>query len=190
MTVLDSLDFETCFDALRRSSLPFSPSEAHAIAVGMISANVPDRDAVWVADLYADLDDNDALAAEARAQLDSLYLAAQEQMDDADFGLQLFMPEGLVEGFNVAMGLRDWAQGYLYGFGLAGKGCAERLSDEGKEALRDFYEISKLDAELGDLAEEDQQAQSEVEEYMRVAAMLIFEDVRSQTPPAEAHELH
>lgn len=175
---------------MRRSNIPFSPSEAHGIAIGMISANVPDRDAVWVTDLYADLDDNDALAAEARAQLDSLYLAAQEEIADAEFAMTLFLPEGLVEGYNVTMGLRDWTQGFLYGFGLAGKESAERLSDEGKEALRDFYEISKLDAELGDLAEEDQQAQSEVEEYVRVAAILIFEDVRSQTPPAEAHDLH
>ena len=190
MSLIDTLDFKDCFDALRRSHLPFTPSEAHAIAVGMISGNVSDRDAVWVTDLYADLDENDALATEARTQLDTLYLAAQEQMADDEFGLQLLMPDGLVEGYNVAMALRDWAQGFLYGFGLAGKGCAERLSDEGKEALRDFYEISKLDAELGDLAEEDLQAQSEVEEYVRVAAMLIHEDVRSQTPPAETHELH
>jgi len=190
---LESIDFKACFDAMRRSNLPFSPTEAHAIAIGMISANLKDRDAAWVTELYADLDPNDALATESRVHLDAVYIASQAQMANDEFGMQLFLPTEHMDDFNVAMGLRDWAQGFLYGFGLGGKAQAEHLSTEGKEALRDFYEISMLDAELGDVSEEDMQSQTELEEYMRVAAMLIFEDVGSKTAAIagpEDHELH
>jgi len=186
----DSLNYPDCFDAMRRAGLPFSPSEAHAIAIGMLSGGVADVDTHWAAAVYADLEPNDVLAQECRAQLEQVFEAAGEQVQDEAFGLQLWLPDEDTKGINVSMALRDWAQGFLYGFGLAGEAVARQLSEEGQEALRDFYEIGQLDADEGELDEEEQQALTEIEEYMRVAAMLIYEDMHAPAAAGEGHELH
>jgi len=174
---------------MRRSGLPFSPTEAHAIAIGMFSGGVADARQQWHAAVYAELDPNDALAQECKALLDELFAAAKQQATDVEFGLQLFMPPAGAS-YTAAMALRDWAQGFLYGFGLAGEQAAQRLSAEGQEALRDFYEIAQLDAEAEQPGEDDQAALMEIEEYMRVAAMLIFEDMHAGIAAEQSHELH
>lgn len=190
MSSLESLNYPDCLDAMRRAGLPFSPSEAHAIAIGMLSGAVDDIDAQWAAAVYADLEPNDVLAQECRAQLEQVLQVAVEQMRDESFGLQLWLPDDGIPSINASMALRDWAQGFLYGFGLAGEAVARQLSEEGQEALRDFYEIGQLDADEGELDEEEQQALTEIEEYMRVAAMLVYEDMHAPAPTGEGHELH
>lgn len=190
MSDFDSLDFQACHDAMRRAGVTFSPAEAHAIAVGMFAGNIPDPEGHWFKAVYADLDPNNALVGECRNLLDEVFDVAQAQSVDAEFGLQLFLPPSGLE-YTPSLGLRDWAQGFLYGFGLAGNEAAEKLSAEGQEALRDFYEIGQLDVEGTDQDEEEQAALMEIEEYMRVAAMLIHEDMHRVMPNTEApSELH
>lgn len=160
------------------------------MAIGMLCGAIPDIDAQWAAAVYADLEANDVLAQECRSQLEQLFESAAEQMQDESFGLQLWLPDEQTPAINTSMALRDWAQGFLYGFGLAGDAVAQQLSAEGQEALRDFYEIGQLDADEGQPDEEQQQALTEIEEYMRVAAMLVFEDMHAPGSSGEGHELH
>jgi len=190
MSSLEPPDYPTCFDVMRRAGLPFSPSEAHAIAIGMLSGAVADRAAHWQAAVYAELAPDNAAAAECRGLLDELYALAEQQMTDDAFGLQLFLPAEACAGVNVATALRDWAQGFLYGFGLAGEAVAGLLSDEGREALHDLYEIAHLATDVDEAGEEEQQAATEIEEYMRVAAMLIHADVHARPRAGGTHELH
>jgi uncharacterized protein YgfB (UPF0149 family) len=189
---LETLDYANCFDAMRRCKLTFSPSEAHAIAVGLLAGNLTDPEAHWSAAMYADLDPNDALVRECRSCLDALFQATAEQMRDAEFGLQLFLPPQDVVDYDPASALRDWAQGFLYGFGLVGEASASALlSPEGQEALRDFYEIGNMEVPEQPGGEEEQQALAEIEEYLRVAAMLIHEDMHVPQATGEvSHEIH
>lgn len=192
MPSLESLDYAACLDAMQRCNLTFSPTEAHAIAVGLLAGDVGDRDRQWSAAMYADLDPNDALAQECRSCLDQLYAATAEQMQGLEFGLQLFLPPQEIADYDVSMALRDWAQGFLYGFGLSGEASVSaRLSAEGQEALRDFYEIGNMEVPDEPPGEEDQQALAEIEEYLRVAAMLIHEDMHAPQPTGSvSNEIH
>lgn len=187
-------DYADVYQAMQRAGLTVTPSEAHGIAVGLISGDVADPLGHWSDSLYADLEPDDVLAQECRTQLDQLFEATREQMQDASFGLNLWLPPQAVTeaGYDVPSALRDWAQGFLYGVGLAGEKAVDKaLSAEGKEALRDFYEISRLQTAEGELGEEEQQAAAEIEEYMRVAAMLINEDMHRREPTGEvSHEVH
>ncbi|RMG38348.1 MAG: hypothetical protein D6720_01445 [Gammaproteobacteria bacterium] len=187
-------DYADTHQAMQRAGLTVTPSEAHGIASGLIAGDVADPLGRWAETLYADLEPNDVLAQECRALLDQLFEATTEQMRDTTFGLNLWLPpEAMVEtGYDIPSALRDWAQGFLYGLGLAGdKALDKALSAEGKEALRDFYEISRLETAEGELGEEEQQAAAEIEEYMRVAAMLINEDMHRREPTGEvSHEIH
>jgi len=177
---------------MRRCHLTFSPSEAHAIAVGLLAGNVDNPDAHWAAAVYEDLEADDALAQECRAFLVELYVTTAEQLRDLEFGLQLFLPPAADSEYPIGMALRDWAQGFLYGFGLAGDAAAAaHLSEEGREALQDFYEIGNLEVSENPLDEEEEEAVAEIEEYLRVAAMLIHEDMHAREPTGEvSDEIH
>lgn len=192
MSVSDYPDYIACLDAMRRCHLTFSPSEAQAVAVGLLAGGVGGPDQHWATAMYADLDPEDALAQECRTCLDSLYRATGEAVQGLDFGLQLFLPPGDCEDYRPGMALRDWAQGFLYGFGLVGeKAVSARLSQEGREALQDFYEIGNLDVSEASSDEDEQAAIAEIEEYLRVAAMLIYEDMHARQPSGEvSHEIH
>lgn len=160
------------------------------MAIGMLCGAIADSEAQWQAAVYEDLDPNDALAAECRSLLDQVFALAVRQMADDAFGLQLFLPQEPLPQLDPSMALCDWAQGFLYGFGLAGKAAEQQLSAEGREALQDFYEIGQLEVGEGELDEEQQQAATEIEEYMRVAAMLVYEDMHAPSKPGGDHELH
>lgn len=173
-------DYQNCFDSMRRAGLPFNPSEAHGMAVGILGSHLRDAARHWKASVYADLDPNDALVSECRVQLDELFDLAGRQLADDQFGLALFLPGDSQSELDAATALRDWAQGFLYGFGLAGEEVMVRLSPEGKEALQDFYEIAQMEVNEESLDEQELNAVAEIEEYMRVAAMLLNQDLKGQ----------
>ncbi len=194
MSATELPDYLVTFDAMRRVGLSFSPSEAQGIAAGLLAGDVPEPERHWADTLYADFAEGDALAGEARALLDRLYRATEAQLADAGFALELWLPGEAVaaEGYDVPEGLRDWVQGFLYGFGLVGEQASrERLSDEGREALHDLYEIGRLAVPEGTLDEEEQQALAELEEYIRVAVMTLHADMHRREPTVEvSHEIH
>lgn len=168
MQTAQDVSFATCDAALQRCGVALSAAEAHGFAVGLMSSACPEPEAAWAAELYVDLDPADGLAQECRTLLDGLYSAVVAQMADPEMGLQLGIPE---TGATVA--LRDWAQGFLYGVGLAGQELEASLSPEAREMLRDVYEIAQLDVYRAPEDEATAAAQVEIEEYLRVVAFSI-----------------
>ncbi len=73
-----------------------------------------------------------------------------------------------------AEALFDWCRGFLGGFGLAA-GAAPPLSEESGEALQDLARLAKATAESSD-DDEDEDALAELEEFVRVAALLLHGD--------------
>ena len=70
--------------------------------------------------------------------------------------------------------LFDWCRGFLGGFGLAA-GADPPLSGEGREALADLARLAAATAqEDGD--DEDEDALVEIEEFVRVAVLLLHGD--------------
>ena len=68
--------------------------------------------------------------------------------------------------------LVDWCRGFLGGFGLAGTTAHAKLSDEAQEMLRDLGNIAGSSFDFGN-EDEDEDALIEVQEFVRVGAMLL-----------------
>ena len=70
--------------------------------------------------------------------------------------------------------LFEWCRGFLGGFGLAA-GKSPPLSEEGTEALADLARLAAATPqEEGD--QDDEDALAEIEEFVRVAALLLHGD--------------
>ena len=163
---------------LAAADVDASPAEVHGIAIGLLCAGAPDACERWERELLEDAGDGNVLADECRRSLRALHQRTAAQISDPDMGFALFLPDDDRPLAERALALRDWCEGFLYGFGIAGISPDQVLSAEGREALRDFTELTRLDAEHVADSENEEGALTEIVEFVRIAALLIREEVQ------------
>jgi hypothetical protein len=159
------------------AEIEVGPAEAHGLACGLICGGVEDVAARWEAELFDASEAGDVVAAECRRSLKGLLQRTLEDFGGEGMGFDLFLPDDERPLAERATALREWCEGFLYGFGLSGTTSQAALSAEGREALRDFGELTRLDAEHVGPSEDEKEALTEIVEFVRVAAMLIREEV-------------
>ena len=149
-----------------------SAAEAHGMLCGMLCAGVEQ----WRPNLLEEADENDLLAQEALQELERLWELSGRELREHRMPLQLVLPKDERPVLERATALRDWSQGFLYGFGLGGSQEPELFRGEAGEALRDFSEISRMDLEEFGQAEEAEEALMQLAEYLWVAASLLWHE--------------
>ncbi len=157
-------------DAVRSQELGVGASELHGALCGWLAGGGADSPR-WLSQVLAD----DALAAPlAGSALDRLREASVAQIEDRDFGFELLVPEPDASLAERSSGLFDWCRGFLGGFGLAA-GANPPLTEESGEALVDIAKLAAASPQdEGD--EDDEAALIEIEEFVRVAALLLHGD--------------
>ena len=147
-----------------------SASELHGALCGWLAGGGA-TDGDWLSKVLVDA----SLASpEAQSPLDQLRQASVAQLGDRSFGFELLLPEADAPLMVRSGALFDWCRGFLGGFGLAAGGNP-RLSEEGSEALGDIAKLAAAQPqEEGD--DEDEAALAEIEEFVRVATLLLHGD--------------
>ena len=153
----------------QRLGLGVDPSELHGSLCGWLAGGGENSPA-WLARVLVD----DQLSVpEAGSTLDELRQTSVAQLEDRSFGFDLLLPEDAPLS-ERAEGLFGWCRGFLGGFGLAA-GAEPPWSEEGQEALQDLARLAQASAESSD-EEEDEDALAELEEFVRVAVLLLHGD--------------
>jgi uncharacterized protein len=156
-------------DALRAEALGVGASELHGGLCGWLAGG--GAPAHWLARVLAD---DSVPAPTPGGAIDRLGIATRQQLEDRDFAFSLLLPDGEASLGERSSGLFDWCRGFLGGFGLAA-GAQPPLSEESREALGDLAKLAAAaPQEEGD--EEDEVALAEIEEFVRVAALLLYGD--------------
>ncbi len=156
--------------AVRGLALGTDASELHGAVCGWLAGG-GDLTPQWPGQVLAD----GALApVEPAGTLDRLGRATAAQLEDRDFGLELLLPEHDTSLAERSGALFDWCRGFLGGFGLAA-GASPPLSEEGSEVLADIARLAAATAQ-DEGNEEDEAALAEIEEFVRVAALLLHGD--------------
>ncbi|MDR2872234.1 MAG: UPF0149 family protein [Xanthomonadaceae bacterium] len=106
--------------------------------------------------------------------LDRLRKNSAAQLFDGSFSFALLLPDRETPLDERAQALFDWCTGFLGGFGLAA-GAEPPLSEEGREALQDLAQLASASVE-GVGGDEDEVSLSELEEFVRVAVLLLHGD--------------
>lgn len=155
---------------LRELTLATQPWELHGALAGWIAGG-GEVNRRWLAEVLADASLADVTPGSA---LEALGKTTEAQMQDASLGFELLMPDEDA-GLDLRSGaLFDWCRHFLGAFGLAA-GAAPNLSPDGIEALDDLAQLATATAEA-DGDEEDEAAFTEIEEFVRVAALLLHGD--------------
>jgi len=153
-----------------RSGLAMDAPELHGAICGWLAGG-GDPGAGWLARVMAD----DAIPAPAPGgALARLFEASRAQLDDNAFGFDLLLPGNEASLADRSGALFGWCRGFLGAFGLA-SGADPKLSDVGTEALADLARLAMATPqEDGD--QEDEAALVEIEEFVRVAVLLLHGD--------------
>lgn len=164
-------DITDVAQASKMLGLGASPAELHGGLCGWLAAGGANVVA-WPAKVLAD----DSLPTpEPDSALDLLRLASVEQLEDRDFAFELVLSEASASLQARTDALFEWCRAFLGGFGL-GAGKRPSLSEEGDEALQDLARLAQASSDQFDSGDEDEDALAEIEEFVRVAVLLLHGD--------------
>lgn len=156
---------------LQSAGVEQSAAEVHGMLYGMICAGVPD----WQAKLLSDNEPEPSIV----DQLTRLQEATAGELQQRQMPLHLLLPEDERPAQERATAVRDWVQGFLYGFGLGGQQPQSLLESDAGEALRDFSEIARMDLEEFNEEQQAEEALMQLQEYLWVATSLIWHEMQN-----------
>src|SRR5690606_9656657 len=169
MTELPAVD--DILNASQSLDLGASPAELHGGLCGWLAAGGADLQQ-WPAKVLAD---DNLPVPEPDSVLDQLRLATVAQLEDRDFAFELVLADPAAPLQARTDALFDWCRAFLGGFGLA-SGKRPLLSGEGEEALQDLARLAQASSDEFDSGDEDEDALAEIEEFVRVAVLLLHGD--------------
>lgn len=176
-------DFEQLANLLlEEGAVTFSPAELHGLIVGQVAAGRRYEAASLAKFCSEQIDLAELSQPTTSSNLTLLYNEALKQLESSNFELELLLPDDEHSLNQRAEQLGLWVTGFIAGFGLAVTDKAAKLSSEAQESIGDLVQIAQIDA--SEEAEEDEGLLMEVEEYVRMAAMLLFTECNSA--PSEA----
>lgn len=127
----------------------------------------------WLAALALE---TDAEAVIPHIALARLYQECAAWLDDPELRFEPLLPADDSSLDARADALVEWCRGFLGGLGLAGVSPRHGLSADGTEVLQDFATIAGVHFEYAD-AEEDENALTEVIEFIRVGVLLMHAEL-------------
>lgn len=159
-------------------------SQAHGVVCGILAANSTMTD--WEK-IITGGDENGG----TRELLHVVYDGSSQQLKDFLFEFQLLLPNEEESLQDRAEALSLWCQGFLTGLKAAGESVEGRGHGEASEAIADMVEVAKMEYEEVVDTEEDETAYLELVEYVRMAVILIYQDLHGQdTSELPTHSSH
>lgn len=166
------LRFEAIANSLLANKVASDPAEIHGILCGMLSGGMSMENRDWLTSMADFVNAGESFSADIDKLLIDLFEDTCKQLQHPDFSFAMCIPEDGAPISERGHAVVSWVQGFLLGFGVQQE-QRKSCSDEVKEALQDFSEIAKMDAEMVE-SEEAEQALFEVTEYIRISVMLCY----------------
>ena len=166
-------DFPSVEEALQRAGAEVSASELHGILCGLLAADP----AAAVDELVARIRPSGWGAPELDHLLADLAADTYTTLHAGDMSFVPLFPDDDQALEVRAEALAGWCQGFLYGLGLAGLGGSDSWPPEVAEIMTDFSELARAAHDAEDDAQEAEAALTELQEFVRVSAQLVFESM-------------
>ena len=159
---------------LKNAHAQAQAAECHGFLSGQICSSDMLEEELWREFLDIQTED-DALIEECYTEIQILVTNIIEQVQAGDFDFQLLLPLDDTSLPERVAALGGWCYGFLNGFGVGAAEGSVTMSDECKEVLEDMSKISQVSLE-DDADESGESDLMELVEYVRVGAILIFEE--------------
>lgn len=171
--------YSTIQALLNEMEITTTAAEVHGQLCGMLSSGVFDRATAYIQEL---IDTVDLMAFEKQIkQLITLVDISLKQLTSAAFEFQLLLPDDEEPLQDRAKALSLWCQGYSDALLNSEVNIDSLAHEEVKEAFFHFSEIATIDYTYSTVTEEDEIAYTEVYEYVRMAAMMLYAEIEAST---------
>ncbi|RUO75695.1 UPF0149 family protein [Pseudidiomarina taiwanensis] len=172
---LNQFNYDRLNEYFEQQDILASAAEIHGILSGMIAGGASTSGDEWLL-LVSDLiHEGQSFKPDCKERLKELAEIIRTAMQDPDMGYSLLLPHDNVPLHERLQGLVGWVQSFLVGFGVNQTNMAG-LSADLREAIDDMVEIAKLDFNVDD-EEDAERAYFEIVEYLRVSALLCFNEL-------------
>ena len=178
----NQLDFASAQAIITTENIKAHVSEIHGVLTGLICAGFPFEDTSYVSILNDVLNSGEDFPSAVKSTIKQMFSELWTDILDDAYGFQLMLPDDDDSIAERGHALSVWVQGFNLGFGLQQKDSPV-ISEEVKEVITDFAEIANLSEDM-DEDEATEQAYFEINEYVRISALLCFSELA--TPPTKS----
>jgi hypothetical protein len=183
-STLEAISLTELTRFLEQTSAACTASELHGVLSGLLAggARLNRSTLLKVLQTHADLENS--IEADTATGLWQLQLNTLGELGDSELIFQPLLPDDDDDLALRVTALAEWCQGFLVGFGTAIKPDDTRIHDEGvRETLQDIVQVSHVDADAQDNDETDESAYAELYEFVRMAVIHLFEEMRPSDEP-------
>ncbi len=183
-------DFNEVTRVLESASLMVGAAEFHGVLAGLICAGVKLDATSWEAPFNDLVNEGFGLPPEAKKLAIELYSTICVQLTDGNMAFTLLLPDDEQPLDERAEAMAQWAQSFLVGFGMM-QSKLNQASENIQELITDIRDISQVSLDFEQEDEESELAFSEVSEYLRIGALLCFNEFgQPLTPVKDKPTLH
>ena len=177
-------EFEALDTLLQKASAVADAAESHGFLCGVLCAAGHMDPAAWLPHLMGEADWDSHAVQECGKALGLLSQELRKQINSPELDFTLLLPDDDLPLQERAASLGAWAQGLLTGLGLGGLDKDQELSEDSRDYLNDISEISQVEFDFRGGSEEDEQAYAEIVEYLRMGALMLYEELQPlEAPP-------
>lgn len=155
-----------------------SLSESHGVLAGLACGEAAPGFDRWYDEMFVMPEEDDALGQRLRRSLHELYGHTLAALASEDLSFNPLLPAEDSTLSERADALADWCRGFSYALSLSALQPSRILSDEARELLNDVGAIAAAGHSADDDDDEAEDALVELEEYVRVGVMLVYEEMQ------------
>lgn len=170
---------------LKKPSEIFHPSEVHGVLCGILCGSSNKNNKSWETLPFVNSKDKKNYTV-----IQQLYEKSYDQLNEFSFEFALLLPKDNLNINKRAEALGLWCQGFITGLDHERVEIKHREPSEVTEAINDLIEISKVN--YGEITEneEDETAYFELVEYVRLAVLMIFQELKQKSSNGTNSKLH
>ena len=168
------LDYDLLKTTLHHLNTDDTISSSHGILCGFACVKPELTLDDWLNEVLVSIDQNNLNEKSAHEELAQIFNTTLSQLNDETLDFQLLIADEDSRLGEQADTLIQWCQGFLTGLGLQ---KISTLDEDVLEMIKDFSEISKLDADVLD-TQENAQDLYEIIEFVRMGTLLIQETLQ------------
>lgn len=174
-------------EALRRAGSTWGAAQAHGLLCGQLAVNGGSAQVEWITQILEGTDPANALRAECESLLVEIFEHSHSQFSGRQSEFHPLLPPDDSPATERVDGLAHWCEGFLHGLvsSPASTALKNRLSGEPiSEVIKDLLQITRADVEEDADDESTESAYTELLEYVRVTAQVVYEELAVDRGPA------
>lgn len=172
-------EYEELLLLLSREGLHVSPAHLHGRMCGYLAVGMDVGVGEWLDTLARDLAATAPLEGEIAEVILRLLARSGQELARREFSFQLLLPDDDAPMSERAREIGQWCDGFVESLRALGDELVRAASDEAVEQIRDLERIAEISDE-SDEGEEPEMDFLELTEYVRLAAMDLFDEFNSE----------